>query len=299
MIKQRVLIVGSNGMLGQRLTEYYLSKPNIEVYCTSNEDESFIKEVEYDKIDLADKKSVKKAINKFFPDVIINAAAYTAVDKCESEKELAWKINVTGVENLIHYAKATDSRIIHVSTDYVFDGEAGPYDETQTPNPISYYGRTKLASENSLKTSGIPHAIIRTNVLYGPAKYGRPDFVKWVVTSLRDGKEINIVDDQINNPTFLDDLVNGIDGLIRFKKSGLYNIGGKEFLDRYEFTLRIAEFFELDQSKIKRIKTADLNQPARRPLKSGLIILKAETEIGYKPHTIEESLQVMKRELGL
>lgn len=299
MIKQRIMIVGSNGMLGQRLTEYYLLQNNAEVYCTSNEDESFIPNVDYDKIDLADKKSVKKAVTKFFPDVIINAAAYTAVDKCESEKELAWKINVTGVENLIHYAKSVDAKLIHISTDYVFDGENGPYDETKIPNPISYYGRTKLASENALLTSGINYAIVRTNVLYGHAKYGRPDFVKWVVTSLRDGKEINIVDDQINNPTFLDDLVKGIDGLIKFKKTGLYNIGGKEFLNRFDFTIRIADFFELDKSRIKRIKTADLNQPARRPLKSGLIILKAETEIGYKPHSIEESLIVMKRELGL
>lgn len=299
MIKQRILIVGSNGMLGQRLTEYYLAQKNTEVYCTSNEEESYIENVDYDKIDLADKKSVKNAVSKFYPDVIINAAAYTAVDKCESEKELAWKINVTGVENLIHYAKSTDAKLIHISTDYVFDGENGPYDETIMPNPISYYGRTKLASENALATSGINYAIIRTNVLYGPAKHGRPDFVKWVVNSLRDGKDLKIVDDQINNPTFLDDLVAGIDGLIKFKKSGLYNIGGKEFLDRFEFTLRIADFFKLDKSKINRIKTADLNQPARRPLKSGLIILKAETEIGYKPHTIEESLHVMKKELGL
>ena len=192
MIKQRIMIVGSNGMLGQRLTEYYLLQNNAEVYCTSNEDESFIPNVDYDKIDLADKKSVKKAVTKFFPDVIINAAAYTAVDKCESEKELAWKINVTGVENLIHYAKSVDAKLIHISTDYVFDGENGPYDETKIPNPISYYGRTKLASENALLTSGINYAIVRTNVLYGHAKYGRPDFVKWVVTSLRDGKEINI-----------------------------------------------------------------------------------------------------------
>ncbi len=299
MIKQRILIVGSNGMLGQRLTEYYLSKNNVEVFCTSAEDQSFIKEATYGKIDLTDKKSVKKAISKFFPDIIINAAAYTAVDKCESEKEIAWKINVTGVEYLAHYAKSCDAKLIHISTDYVFDGENGPYDETKVPNPISYYGRTKLASENSLVSSGIQYGIVRTNVLYGHAKYGRPDFVKWVVNSLRDGKEIKIVDDQINNPTFLDDLVNGIDGLIKFKKGGLYNIGGKEFLNRFDFTLRIADYFKLDKSKISRIKTADLKQPARRPLKSGLITLKAETEIGYKPHSIEESLQVMKKELDL
>lgn len=300
LIKKRILIVGSNGMLGQRLTEYYIgSGKKYEVFAASAEEDSFIPGVDYRKIDIANKGDVKKLIYDFYPDVIINAAAYTNVDGCESNKELAWNINVVGVGNLAHYSWACDAHLIHISSDYVFDGEDGPYHETDKVNPISYYGRTKLASENTVKSSGVRNTIIRTNVLYGPAKYGRPDFVKWVVGSLREGKNIRIVTDQINNPTYIDDLVDGINRIVEFKKEGLFHIGGKEFLSRYDFTLRIADYFQLNKKNIEAIITADLGQPAPRPLKSGLITLKAETELGYSPRDIEETFALMKKELNL
>lgn len=299
MNKKRILIVGSNGMLGQRLTEYFVSQENFIVSCASAEEESFIHDVEYTQIDIANRKNVQSLIKNFYPDFILNAAAYTNVDGCESNKELSWKINVTGVENLAHYAIISDAHIIHVSTDYVFDGKNGPYSEVDFVNPISYYGRTKLAAENILISSSVKNTIIRTNVLYGPAKYGRPDFVKWAVNSLKDKKEIKIVTDQINNPTYLDDLVNGFIKIIHYRKTGIYNIGGDEFLSRFEFTKRIAKYFNLDESLIIPIKTKDLNQPAKRPLKSGLINLKATTELGYLPHKIEETFEMMQKELKL
>jgi dTDP-4-dehydrorhamnose reductase len=123
--------------------------------------------------------------------------------------------------------------------------------------------------------------------------------VRWVINSLTKKERIRIVKDQINNPTFIDDLVQAINKIIEFKRTGIYNIGGKEFLSRLEFTNRIAEYFKLDRNLITPITTEELNQPARRPLKSGLWTLKAETELGYKPHSISESLMVMKKELGL
>ncbi|MBU1096143.1 MAG: dTDP-4-dehydrorhamnose reductase [Bacteroidetes bacterium] len=298
MIKNRICIVGSNGMLGQRIIEFYSGLKNVELFACSFENESFISDVNYLQIDITSQKDVQKLIHQFYPDYIINAAAFTNVDKCESEKELSWKVNVTGVENLVKYGGACDAHLIHISTDYVFDGKNGPYSENDKPNPISSYGRSKLASENILLSNKIKSTIVRTNVLYGPAKHGRPDFVKWVVGSLSDNKEIKIVTDQINNPTFLDDLVQGISKLIEFDKKGLYNIGGAEFLSRYDFTQRIADYFNLDKSLIKKIVTSDLNQPAPRPLKSGLINLKAETELSYKPHSIEESLLIISKELN-
>jgi dTDP-4-dehydrorhamnose reductase len=235
----------------------------------------------------------------FFPDFVINTAAYTNVDKSETEREIAWKINVTGVENIALYSWTVDAHLIHISSDYIFDGKNGPYSEEDKPNPIGYYGRTKLAGENSIKTSGVRATILRTNIVYGPAKYGRQDFVKWVVNSLRANQTIKIVTDQIGNPTFIDDIVNAINSIIEFKKEGVYNIAGKEILTRYDFTLRIADYFKLDKKLILPIITKELNQPAPRPLKSGLIILKAETEIGYIPRSLEETFEIMKKEIGL
>ncbi len=263
--------------------------------CASFEEDSFYDGVSYSKVDISALKEVKNLINDFYPDVIINCAAFTSVDGCESEKELSWKINVNGIENLVKYVKGCSAHVIHISSDYIFDGTEGPYSESALPNPISYYGKTKLAGENALVSSNINYTILRTNVLYGPTEFGRPDFVKWVVTCLRKGENIRIVNDQINNPTYIEDLVNAIINIAEMQKVGIYNIGGSEWLSRLDFTYRIAEYFELDTSLITEITTAELNQAAPRPLKSGLITLKAETELGYKPRKIDETFFLMKR----
>jgi dTDP-4-dehydrorhamnose reductase len=299
IVKKRIIVVGGNGMLGQRLIEFYNKLNDIVLLATSVEDKSVFIDVDYIQADISNRNEIKKIIYDFCPDFIINAAAYTNVDKSESERELAWKINVKGVEYLSETARVLDSHLIHISTDYIFDGKNGPYTENDIPNPLGYYARTKLASENVLKLSGSKNTILRTNVLYGTAKFSRPDFVKWVVDSLRAKKEIKIVDDQINNPTFIDDLVQGVNKIVELRKEGIYNIGGDEFINRYDFTIIIADYFNLDKSLIKKIKTEELNQPARRPLKSGLITIKAQSELGYKPHTILQSLELMKQELGL
>jgi dTDP-4-dehydrorhamnose reductase len=299
LIKRRIVIVGANGTLGQRLFEFYSALNDVELLPASIEEEFVFDSQSYIQLDISNRNEVKKIIYDFCPDFIINAAAFTNVDKCESERETAWKINVKGVEYLSEAARVLDSHLIHISSDYIFDGKNGPYSENDIPNPLGYYARTKLASENVLKISGTKNTIIRTNVLYGTAKYSRPDFVKWVVDSVRSGKEIKIVDDQFNNPTFIDDLVQAINKIIELRKEGLYNIGGSEVLSRFDFTMIIADFFNLDKSLIKRIQTEDLKQPARRPLKSGLITIKAQSELGYKPHSIIQSLELMKKELGL
>lgn len=299
LVKNRILITGSNGMLGQRAVQFYSSKDNIELLATSVEEKSVVDSVEYISSDIKDRDSIKKVIHDYCPDFIVHTAAFTNVDLSEKLREDAWKINVKGVEYIAEAARAIDAHIIHISTDYIFDGKNGPYDENAIPDPVGYYGRTKLASENTLRISGTFFTILRTNVLYGIAPNSRPDFVRWIINSLRNNETVRIVKDQINNPTFIDDLIQGINKIIEFRKTGVYNIGGKEFLSRYDFTNRIADYFNLSKKLITPITTEELKQPARRPLKSGLLILKAETELGYKPHTINESLAAMKKELDL
>ena len=298
LIKKRVLVVGSNGMLGQRTISFFSKHTNFEILGCSVEEKPVTNNYEYCYCDLTKRENVKKIIYDFYPDFIINAAAFTNVDLSEIEREMAWKVNVKGVEYLAETARVLDSHLIHISSDYIFDGTNGPYAENAKPNPLGYYGRTKLASENALKISGSVHTILRTNVLFGIAD-SRPDFVRWVINSLKDKKRIRIVTDQFNNPTFIDDLVQAISKVIEFKKDGIYHIGGRDFLSRFEFTEKIADYFDLNKSLVSAIKTEELNQKARRPLKSGLITLKAETELGFKPHTILESLVMMKKELKI
>ena len=287
-------------MLGQCCVDFYSNSNNkFELLSLSIEDQPVFNDVDYIPCDITNREQVKKIVYDFCPDYIVNAAAFTNVDKSETEREQAWKVNVKAVEYIAEAARVIDAHLIHISSDYIFNGKNGPYSENTVPNPIGYYGRTKLASENALKISGAIYTILRTNVLYGIAPDSRPDFVKWVVESLRNKKNIRVVIDQINNPTFIDDLVQAISKIIEFGRTGIYHIGGREFLSRFEFTNIIADYFHLDKSLVTPITTEELNQRARRPLKSGLITLKAETELGYKPHLIPEALEEMKRELVL
>jgi dTDP-4-dehydrorhamnose reductase len=298
IIKKRIFIVGANGMLGQRLVEAFQNDDNVQLLTCSVEPQPFFNDAEYLSCDMTKRENIKNIIFEFYPDFIINAAAFTNVDLSEVEREKAWKVNVKGVEYLAEASRVLDAHLIHISSDYIFDGRKGPYNEKDKPNPLGYYGRTKLASENALKISGAIYTILRTNVLYGMAKNSRPDFVRWVISQLKGNKEIRIVTDQYNNPTFTDDMVQAITKVITYRRQGIYNIGGRDFLSRYEFTKIIADYFNLEQQLITPITTEELNQPAKRPLKSGLITLKAETEIGFKPHSIEETLGIMKKSLN-
>jgi dTDP-4-dehydrorhamnose reductase len=208
-MNKRVLVIGSNGMLGQTIVKLAKDK-NFTILAASNEDTSYLDDFMYVKIDISDELQVADLILNTKPEFIINTAAYTNVDKSETEKELAEKINVKGVEYLARYANKASSHLIHISSDYVFDGKNGPYTEMDNPNPIGFYGLTKLLGEQVIEKNTSLYTIIRTNVLYGPAKYGRPDFVKWVYNNLKDNKSINIVTDQINNPTYLIDIASAI-----------------------------------------------------------------------------------------
>jgi dTDP-4-dehydrorhamnose reductase len=300
MSVKKVMILGSNGLLGQKMTELLLRGSPHLVILSSVEEAPVVdyQSVEYARIDITSKKDVRQATGKFEPDVLVNCAAMTNVDACETERELAWKINVTGVENLVDAAKIHGSTVIHISTDYVFDGKAGPYTEEDRPNPLSYYGKSKLASENALRVSGVRFMIARTMVLYGYAQSVKANFVLWLVQSLEKGTSVRIVDDQSGNPTFVDDLAYGLLRTIELGKTGVYNLAGREIVSRYEFALRVAKVFGLDASLISPIKTSHLQQPAPRPMKSGLVTLKAEVDLGYRPLSIDESLAVLKTQLS-
>lgn len=299
MTPHRVLVMGSNGLLGQKVAETLVRGTSAVITLSSLEDGPVrvLEPAEYVKTDLTSKKDVKNLAARAEPDVIINCAAITNVDACETERELAWKVNVGGVENIIEAAQRTGATVVHVSSDYVFDGRNGPYTEEDRPEPLSYYGKSKLAGENILRASGLPYLIARTMILYGFAPGVKANFVLWLIQSLEKGAPVRIVDDQIGNPTLADDLAYGIIRGLDLGKTGIYNIAGRDIASRYDFALRIARAFALDESLITPIKTAQLRQPAPRPLKSGLITLKAEVELGISPSTIEQGLAVVKNQI--
>lgn len=296
---KRILICGANGLLGQRLSLMLCTQNDYEVLNTSVE-RSYVydnKLFDYNQLDITNRSDVKSLISSFQPNVILNAAAVTNVDWCESHREETWKVNVTAVENLAEASRKVGAQLIHVSTDYVFDGKNGPYDETAIPNPLGYYGKTKLASENAILSASIRYTIARTIVLYGSGIGVKTNFALWVINSLKAGKQITVVDDQLGNPTFVGDLAMAIIKAFELKREGIFHVGGGDQLSRYDFAIQAAKVFNLDASLIKRIKTSDLVQASPRPMVSGFITLKAETQLGMHFLTVKEGLTLLKHEL--
>jgi len=294
---ERVLITGVNGLLGQKCVEQFAADFLITGIDVHNDVFSDEKQLQYHKVDITKRNDVKKIILSSEPHYIINTAAYTDVDGCESKKEICWKVNVEGVQNMVYAAGKIKAKIIHISTDYVFDGTAGPYKESDKPAPLGYYGKAKLASENVLRQSTLDYAIIRTMILYGAGINIRPNFVTWLIKKLQNNDTIRIVTDQVGNPTLADDLARSIRKIIELKKWDTFHIAGNDLLDRYIFALKIASIFKLNQELITPITTADLGQAAPRPLKSGFVLDKIKQELDLLMFGVDESLNILKKQL--
>ncbi len=296
---KRVLICGSNGLLGQRLALMLGERTEYEVLNTSHH-RSFVFDdrlFDYTQLDLVRKGDVKSLISSFQPDVVMNAAAMTNVDWCENHREEAWNVNVVGVEHLVEAARKVGAKLIHISTDYVFDGKTGNYSEEDKPNPINYYGKTKLAGENAIRIADVDHAILRTIVVYGSGINVKKNFALWVIDSLGSGSPIRCVTDQVGNPTHVSDLALAMIKIAELGKSGIFHICGKEQVSRYDFAVRIAEVFGFDRALIQPVLTSDLVQRAARPRRTNFVTLKAETELGFRPMSLQEALGQLRHEL--
>jgi len=293
----KTIITGCNGLLGQNLVASYKNKEKISGIDIA--DRKFVdnKKFTYFKCDITDRNALRDTIVELEPEWIIHTAGYTNVDGAETEKELCWNVNVTGAENIAYAARKARAKIIHISTDYIFDGKDGPYTEDFRPNPLGYYARSKLAAENIIRGSELDHTIVRIMVLYGYGRNLRDNFVTWLIKKLKKNESVNIVDDQIGNTTFAEELAQSIWKIVEKNKFGVYNIAGSEIIDRYSFALKVAEVFKLKKDLINPIKTEMLAQPAPRPLNSGLIIDKAKEELGIRMSDAEGGLQKFKQQL--
>ena len=302
-MSKKILITGSNGLLGQKLVYRLLNEPGVEVIATSKGPNRLIKQdgYAYQSLDITEPKEVDVVLNMFQPDVVINTAAMTNVDACETEVNLCYKMNVSAVEYLINALKKqkNNPQLIHLSTDFIFDGKNGPYKETDIPYPPkSVYSESKFMSEKVLKESGIKWTIIRTVLVYGVVdNMSRSNIVLWAKGSLEAKKKINVVDDQFRTPTLAEDLAEGCVLAALKGATGIYHISGKDFMHILEMVQRIADFWHLDKSLINPAKTDDIKQPAQRPLRTGFILDKAMNELGYKPHSFEEGLAIVDKQI--
>ena len=272
-----VLLVGVNGLLGSTLSKYL--QPYYKVYKGSLTDST---ENDFN-IDITNREEVDSIVKQYNPDYIINCSAYTNVDDCEDSRGLAYDINVGGVKNLI-FSSSLHTKIIHISTDYVFDGSKNIYNENDIPNPVNYYGKTKLEAENLLRSANRKYIIFRTSVIYNNMD---SSFYSWVLSELKSNKVINVVDDQISNPTWTWSLSEAICKSMISNLEGLFHFGGDDVLSRYDFAVKIATAHNLDVDKINRIKTKDLKQKAKRPLNTTLESEKIKTMIEIEHPSLE------------
>ena len=283
---KRLFITGGSGLLGSRFSKF---TDEYEVTTTYNKNP---KEHSV-KLDITDEKDVLNKIEALSPDLVVHPAALTNVDYCEDHKEEAYKINAQGTLNMVKACEKIDSKLIYVSTDFVFDGTEGSYKETDKTNPISYYGLSKLKGEEFVQESDIKSAIVRVSVLYG--WHENFNYVMWVIDELKKGNNINIVTDEYNSPTYAENAAEAILKIFSKNKEGIYHIAGDERINRFDFAKNIARVFELDETLINPIKSEDLIRKARRPLDSSLSVEKAKNDLNFKFFKTTEGLKEMKK----
>ncbi len=297
---KKVLITGSNGLLGQKLIDLYLTIPEVELIATARGTNRYPTDnaYTYAELDITDKENVLRVIGAYKPDCIIHTAAMTNVDQCETDKEGCDLLNVTAVEYLVEAANAVNAHFIHLSTDFIFDGKDGPYSEEAKAEPLSYYGWSKLKAEEIVMQKATKWSIARTVLVYGlVADMSRSNIVLWAKGALEKGQPINVVDDQFRTPTLAEDLAMGCRLIEQKEAKGIFNISGKDFMSIMELVQRVADYFKLDKSVINRVSSETLNQPAKRPPITGFDLTKSIRILGYNPRTFEEGIALLMTQL--
>ncbi len=295
------MITGAEGQLGKALQIGLTDKFNI--LSTTRQPTQLAKnQRNVQKLDITDKENISNVLESFKPDIIINCAAYTNVDGSEINKDLAHQVNVEGLRNLIQLSDI-NTYLIQISSDYVFDGDSGPYSEDEHTFPVNYYGKTKLEAENILRGTRRKWVIFRPNVLYSSDIYSKGNFFAWIYRSLLKKDSISVVTDQISNPTFNQQFVRAIFQCIIMDFEGILHIGSDDYMSRYEFAIDIAKVFGLDSALITKIDTDSLTQKvksyiAKRPLHSGLVVSKIEKELNTSSHSTNYNLKLLKSSLN-
>jgi len=299
-MKKTILITGSNGLLGQKLVDLLSKEDNIQLIATAKGENRLPNQngFTYQSMDITDPKEVHAVFAKFQPHIVIHTAAMTNVDTCESDLEGCELLNVTAVSYLVSACAEYGSFLCHLSTDFIFDGAAGPYDEEAIPNPISVYGESKLKAEQIIQASNIRWAIARTVLVFGIVPdMSRTNIILWVKKSLEDGKQINVVTDQFRTPTLAEDLAIGCWLIAQKEAEGIFNISGEELLTPYEMAIQTAAFFHLPKELIKPADSSTFSQPAKRPPRTGFILTKAKQELGYQPRTFSEGIALLATQI--
>jgi dTDP-4-dehydrorhamnose reductase len=297
---KKILITGANGLLGQKLVSLLSKQQNCKLIATARGDARFLvpENITYQSLDITDADACVSVIGNYRPDAIIHAAAMTQVDACETERELCDSINIQGTRNMIRAIGNGNTHFVHISTDFIYEGDEEEYFEDSKVTPLSYYGESKWESEKLFKKVNFPYSILRTVLVYGVLEdLSRSNIVLWAKGALEKGKEINVVDDQYRCPTLAEDLALSCLQVIEENAIGVFHVSGKEFMSILELVIQIADYWKLDKNLINPIKTSSLNQAATRPVKTKLNINKAIKQFNYQPKSFSQGLALVDIQL--
>lgn len=289
----KIIIIGANGFTGRRILHRLCqTREHSIVACSLHPDIYPTDGYLFKELNILHHEVACDFFSDFQPDVIINASALSVVDYCELHQEEAYTVNVSAVRHLAEYCHHNACRLIHLSTDFVFDGTLSrPYTEDDIPNPVNYYGKTKQWAEDAIKEICNNYAIMRVEVVYGTPLAGQHgNIVQLVRTRLENGQGIRVVSDQFRSPTWVEDIAMATEALLSSKHNGIYHICGNETMSVAEIAFRTAKHFGLDTSLIQTVTTAELNEATHRPPHTPMSTEKAYNDLGYRPHTLEEAL---------
>ncbi|UJP65251.1 SDR family oxidoreductase [Mongoliitalea daihaiensis] len=301
---ETVLITGANGLLGHKLVGLLVQRDQVKVVATglgcSRLPDSYQGYYEWETMDITSEEEVFRVFELYKPTVVIHAAAITQADICEEQQDEAYAVNVQGTAYLINAAAQFQSYFIFLSTDFVFDGENGPYAEEDTPCPVNYYGETKLAAEQLLQNSQLNWAIARTVLVYGVAEgLSRSNIILWVRASLMAGKTIQVVTDQIRTPTLVEDLADACFLMMVHRSKGIFHVSGADVLTPFQMATLTADYFGLDKRLLIPVNSATFTQSAKRPLKTGFIIQKVQNELDFEPKSFTSGIGILAKQLKL
>lgn len=293
---KNTLIIGANGFTGRRTLDD-LGKRGIYnvIGCSLRNDILPEGKHHFIQVDIRDEAQVKSLFERTRPEVVVNTSALSVPDYCETHHEEAWATNTEAVERLARYCELYQSRFIHLSTDFVFDGDTRKlYTEEDEAHPVNYYGVSKLAGEEKVMQLCSNYAVARVVVVYGVALPGQHgNILQLVANKISNGEPIRVVSDQWRTPTFVGDVSAGIELLIEKPLNGIFHICGSECYSIAEIAYRVADYLQLDRSLIHPVTTVEMNEATPRPRFSGLSNAKARNELNYQPHTLEEGLKEM------
>ncbi len=298
---KKILVTGSNGFLGQKVVDLLAANELYNVVAISKGPNRNPNKTGYafHQVDLLDQIKLTNFLSSWDFDAIVHTAAMTSVEACEADKAACQLLNVDLVQTLATYCTENQVQLIHLSTDFVFDGKKdSPYHEEDRPNPQSEYGKSKYASEQVLAQSSCPYAILRTILVYGiNGDPNRSNLVLWAKTKLSQNEAIKVVNDQWRMPTFVDDLAYACQLAIERKAQGIFHISGADSMSITEAVYKIADYWQLDKGLITEISAESIGQADNRPRRTGFDLRKSSDELGYAPTSFIASLEIIDRQI--